>query len=175
MIVIFGSDHYGKCDRVPGLFYVVTRFGHLYYVPLIPLQSYLVFEGTESGGGFRGVPLGLSGKSVLVAWSRVALFLAGLVLAVLAVVAGIRTLEAKGGLWTAGLLAGLAVLSFYLFGQTYRLVRAHPARALRLAQEAGLDPELVAQFMAGDLPPEEDQPPLALTPSEGQPPTEAKP
>ena len=70
MILIWGQSNYGKVDVVPRLCYVTTRFFHLYYVPLIPLGSYVVLEGTENGNGFRGVPTSLSWRSVLAGWVR---------------------------------------------------------------------------------------------------------
>src|SRR5262245_19176349 len=68
MILIYGSRLYGKTDEVKGLFHVATKFGHLWYLPLFPLGSHLVFERTENG--WRGVPLSLQWKSVLLAWAR---------------------------------------------------------------------------------------------------------
>src|SRR5687767_14985222 len=88
MIIIWGQTLAGKVDRVPGLFYVTTQFFHLYYVPLIPLQSYLVIEGTENGDDFKGVGVPMSFKSVLFGWLRGALIVGILVCAVVAVIAG---------------------------------------------------------------------------------------
>ena len=31
MVIIWGTTHAGKVDEVPGMFHVVTQFGHLYY------------------------------------------------------------------------------------------------------------------------------------------------
>jgi hypothetical protein len=39
MIIVWGSRLYGKVDAVPGLFHVATRFGHIWYLPLIPMGS----------------------------------------------------------------------------------------------------------------------------------------
>jgi hypothetical protein len=55
----------GKVDRVPGFFYVSTKFFHVDYMPLFPMGSYLVFEGTERGEQFRGEKIRVSWKSVL--------------------------------------------------------------------------------------------------------------
>ncbi len=74
-MIVFGTRFYGNVDRLPGLCYVVTRFVHIWFVPLIPTASYLVLEGTESGGNFRGVPISMSGKSVVNAWLRAAVSL----------------------------------------------------------------------------------------------------
>src|SRR3954468_4659567 len=68
MLIIWGSRLYGKVDEVPGMFHVATKFGHLWYIPLIPIGSHIVLE--QSGRSWRGMPVGLSGKSVLAAWLR---------------------------------------------------------------------------------------------------------
>src|SRR5687767_10180082 len=69
MIIIWGSYYCGKCDEVPRLCHVETHFGHLYYIPLIPIGSYAVFGRTPEGG-IQGIPLGISFKSVLMGWLR---------------------------------------------------------------------------------------------------------
>jgi hypothetical protein len=38
---------YGKVDQVPGLFFVATRFFDVQFIPLVPLESFLVFEEVE--------------------------------------------------------------------------------------------------------------------------------
>src|SRR5262245_22763382 len=68
MIVFYGTQMYGKVDKVPMLGHVATSFFYLQFVPLIPLGSYLVLE---DGQGSIGV--GFSFKSLLVAWLRTAL------------------------------------------------------------------------------------------------------
>ena len=68
-MLVFGTQFYGKVDRVPGLFYVVTRFGHLWFIPLFPVESYLILDlPGETGKRGKGIPM--SGKSVLHGWLR---------------------------------------------------------------------------------------------------------
>jgi hypothetical protein len=50
------------------MFHVQTKFGHFNYVPLIPMQSYVVLS--HSGKTFRGVPVPLSAKSVFTCWGK---------------------------------------------------------------------------------------------------------
>jgi hypothetical protein len=70
MVIIWGSTNAGKVDEVPGgMFHVMTQFGHLYYIPLIPTGSYIVLEKTADGG-FRGAPIPISFKSILAGWLR---------------------------------------------------------------------------------------------------------
>jgi len=65
----FGDNYYGKVDRVPGLFFVRTRFLHVWFVPLVPRESYLFFDGPPYGG-YAGIRIRLNWKSVFVAWLR---------------------------------------------------------------------------------------------------------
>jgi hypothetical protein len=78
MIIIHGTRLYGKVDQVPGLFFIATSFFYLQFIPLFPLGSFLVLEGTtKEGGGFSGRKLGWSGKSIFFAYFRLALFIGG--------------------------------------------------------------------------------------------------
>jgi hypothetical protein len=86
MVVIWGTTHAGKVDQVPGgMFHVVTRFGHVYYVPLFPTASFLVLEETGDGG-FQGAQIPFSFKSALAGWLRgfsvVGLIVSGIWLAI---------------------------------------------------------------------------------------------
>jgi hypothetical protein len=84
VIIIFGQRMYGKVDRVPGICYVITIFAHLNFIPLVPVRSYIVLEGTEEGGEFRGKEVSVSLKSVLAGYLRVWCGCAALLLSVLA-------------------------------------------------------------------------------------------
>src|SRR5262249_17385267 len=85
-MIIFGEQRYGKVDQVPGLFYVVTRFLHVQFVPLVPLGSYLILNGKFAGGNEAEIKIGLSGKSILFAWFRAALWAFAVVITALAVI-----------------------------------------------------------------------------------------
>ncbi|MGD9785842.1 MAG: hypothetical protein AB7U49_14270 [Hyphomicrobiaceae bacterium] len=83
MFLVAGSNLYGKCDAVPGRFFVGTNFVHLLFIPLIPLGTYLVREDEyEHGwlsGEWKGIPLGwFSPKSWIFAWLRAAFVSAAL-------------------------------------------------------------------------------------------------
>lgn len=79
MVIIWGQRMFGRVDRFAGS-YVATRFFHLYYVPLIPLSSWLVLE-EQLEGAFRGVQVPLQGRSIGLAWLRVGAVVGGLVAA----------------------------------------------------------------------------------------------
>ncbi|QEL15290.1 hypothetical protein [Limnoglobus roseus] len=70
MAGVHGEHMYGYVDRVPGLCYVSTRFFHINFVPLIPLGSFVVLEGTEAEQGFQGKRIGFNAKSVLLGYFR---------------------------------------------------------------------------------------------------------
>jgi hypothetical protein len=75
MIFIFGVRLFGKVDVVPGRFHVATEFYHIQFVPIVPMQTYLVLE--EDGDGWQGVKIPLCRKSVTAAWLRTGLFRPG--------------------------------------------------------------------------------------------------
>jgi hypothetical protein len=67
-MIIFGTRLFGKVDQVPGVGYVATRFFHIDYLPLVPSQSWLVFQ--QTGKTWRGVKIPLSLKSPLISQPR---------------------------------------------------------------------------------------------------------
>ncbi len=146
MIVFFGTRTYGKVDQVPGLFYVATKFFYIQFVPLVPTESYLIFEGTEEGDSFRGCQIPMNGKSVLFAWMRFILFIAAVVTGLIAVVELVSVAQGRTGwqrLVTMGLAAVLSAVGFWV---SYRLAHASPTRALKIASHAGIPPEALAQY-----------------------------
>lgn len=135
MILVWGSRLYGKVDEVPGVFYVATKFGHLWYLPLIPLGSHVVFREHEDG--WDGLPISMSTKSVLVAWTRAALVLGGIWSAV-SMAIDFAMLDVFGGLFDA---IGLALAGglFFLTKRLAGIVRCDPDRARKIAAKAGFD------------------------------------
>jgi hypothetical protein len=65
-----GDYYYGKVDHVPGLFYVKTRFLHIWWFPFVPRESWLFMDEAPVWGGRRGVRIAFRWKSVWVAWIR---------------------------------------------------------------------------------------------------------
>lgn len=74
MIIIWGSRLCGKVDAVPGVCHIATHFGHLYYIPLIPMKSVIVWGSTPEGEQVSAFHWSI--KSILIAWVRTALYLA---------------------------------------------------------------------------------------------------
>lgn len=65
-----GEEFYGQVDRVPHETYVTTKFLHVAFVPLIPLGSYRINDGSEDGDHPTGVRIPLSWKSIAVGYMR---------------------------------------------------------------------------------------------------------
>jgi hypothetical protein len=138
-MIVFGSGLYGKTDEVPGLFYVATTFGHLWFIPLVPTRSLLVFKEEATGlpAGFHEMCLQIpfSIKSALLGWGRT-----GTVIT--AVVAGFTALgdkrDAAAGLMAA-CISALAVGAFFAMKFLPRMRYATYERACALADLAGFD------------------------------------
>src|SRR5262249_26968290 len=96
MIVIYGTRDYGEVDNYGGQ-RQVTKFFHIYYVPLVPIATRWVTRDLEEGYTCHDVAM--SGRSVLAGYARVW----APVVAIGAIIAG-----SIGGLVTGGALVGLA-------------------------------------------------------------------
>jgi hypothetical protein len=69
---VFGYAYFGTCDRVPGHIYLVTYFFHVAYIPLVPLNSFIVTSWRDEQLFGKEIPI--SKKSVVLAWSRMLSF-----------------------------------------------------------------------------------------------------
>lgn len=140
-----GEDFLGKTDRVKGLFFVVTRFVHIFLIPIFPQASYCMLDqGTER----KGVPIPLSGKSILFAYLRGwigmigSLALLGLLFEIYLVIPkpGIEP-DISGRIWFGSILAGLWALLF----STYFFSKPSPQRAIQLAEQLGIPLETLME------------------------------
>lgn len=131
MIVIWGNRLYGKVDQVPGRCHVATRFFHLYFIPLIPLGSYVVGKGYEE----EGLPIDLSAKSVCAAWMRASFVIMSVVGGFMALAnAADPTLLSLGiGLLAFGVAGGIAA------NTNAGLNQASYERAVELCDRLGID------------------------------------
>jgi hypothetical protein len=68
MIVIYGTRFYGKVDNHDGQ-HQLTRFFHIYYVPLVPVSTMWVTRTT--GQGYSGHDVKMSLRSVVAGYARV--------------------------------------------------------------------------------------------------------
>jgi hypothetical protein len=129
-MIIWGKSLYGSVDKVQGAFTVRTLFGHIYYIPLIPIESWLVFEGSTSKQ-WRGIKLpGLHWRSVGFAWARGGLVALGASAAVYAL-----TSMGNGNQGSVVLGAAVSAASFAALWWTYRACQASYERALELVRE----------------------------------------
>jgi hypothetical protein len=142
MLIIWGKRLYGAVDRVPGVLHVATSFGHAYYFPAIPGETYIVVEPREKGEQPKYIPIERNGKSVISAYLRALAVAAGIFLTFLG---GIRfmMLYSTYGTSTNQLiagslipLAGLACLVGVLISMKMSL--ADKDRAIQLARQAGI-------------------------------------
>lgn len=106
MIVIYGTRFYGEVDSYGGQ-RQLTKFFHIYYVPLVPVDTLWVTRDLDRG--YSGHPVKMSGRSVLAGYARVW----GPVAAIGAFIAG-----SVGGLVAAGALIGLSAWTW-----TWRSIR----------------------------------------------------
>jgi hypothetical protein len=165
MIIFFGSRLCGRVDDVPGLFYVKTRFLHLQYIPLVPTRSYVILEGSEADGGFHGIPIGLSIKSVLMAWFRSATVLGALASGIVGLGSFLNQRRPAAGFGIVCLAAALGCIG--LFWLSRKLAHASPRRARELAANFGI-PQEALPGARHPLPVAHDAPdqPLATGPAQ---------
>ena len=135
MIIVWGSGLYGDVDAVPGIGNVATKFGHIYYLPLIPTGSHFVFETTADG--WRGVPITMSFKSILTAWLRTVL---GFMALGAMIVTAIEFAENRISGAIGGSVATVALIAMFVATKRMKLfTTASYERAKELATTIGLN------------------------------------
>jgi len=138
MVIVWGTINAGKVDQCPGgMFHVMTQFGHVYYLPLIPTGSFLVLE--KNADGFRGLPIPMSFKSILTAWLR-----AGSIVAIIAslvmTMIFLADVKATPFAWVLPIL--VCIGAFITIFLTYKLkffTQASYERARELAGHLGMN------------------------------------
>lgn len=143
-MLILGHGLFGRCDFVPGRFHVATRFFTAFFVPLVPLEGYVVLG--ETGAHFQGVKIPISVKSLALAWGRAGLWAPGVVMAL----AGLYSVYC----WLAGEAVDRGELLTFLGGGTLMIaaavgsmflgLRAPYERAVQLGMVAGVTPAVIA-------------------------------
>ncbi len=92
-VLAWGKRFYGTVDRVPGMFYVATLFLHIFWIPLLPVGTWVcALESSEHTFG-RSKRIRLSVRSLLMAWTRFFLI-------AVAVVCGIAGTGGLIAMWT---------------------------------------------------------------------------
>ena len=131
--------------------YVATRFGHLYYIPLLPMGSFFVIE--DAGDDWQGAPIALSGKSVLLAWFRAAL-IAAVVVAGLFFAVGLCDPIINTESVTISGLACFGSLGLFIATKTMKFfTQASYHRAKQIAQEVGFSQEgnILVDMVYGEI------------------------
>lgn len=147
-MIVFGTRLYGLVHLVPGRFHVATRFFHLFFIPLIPLRTWIVVR--ESGDSWEGTPTSLSIKSVLFAWIRAALVVGYLLISGIMlsdVFDGASPVPAK----SAVVAIAFSLLALVAWRLTYRFSLASSETAQNLAGKLGYPEEAARQI---EVPPE---------------------
>jgi preprotein translocase subunit SecY len=137
MIIIWGSRICGDVDHVPQIGHVATRFFHLWYLPLIPMESFAIIS--QSGDQIHGARIPLSGKSIITAWLRTVLLLGGATCGIVAAV-----LFSERDFLGGAFLSGTALAALALYFLTRRAKFFHSAsyeRARQIGQHLGLNTE----------------------------------
>jgi hypothetical protein len=169
-MVVFGLRTFGDCSEVPDHFHVATRFFHVWFIPLIPVGSFLVLEEDDDDDTFRGMSVGLDIRSTLMAWFRtfwVLLALGALGMGIMwlingpprlvdaqtladvlpAAVAGIAYKVVYYGAYAAAALGFLMGVGVYFLSHVFN--EASEARARALCEKTGYPLELVDMYFAG--------------------------
>ncbi len=137
MVIVWGQRMYGRVDRFAGS-HIATRFFHLYYLPLIPLSSWLVLE-EQGDGKFVGLQLPLQARSVLFAWMRLASI--GACIGAIAAVANAMNPGARGGIGDsigAVIYAAAAIaLTVFVWGKLGKLSAQEKATRVVYSDFAG--------------------------------------
>jgi hypothetical protein len=154
-MLIYGYYYLGKIDHLPGYFYVTTRFGHLWFIPLVPEQSYLMIDDGAPSNAPRGMPMAFQWRSALVGWMRGFLIL-GLVASIGSCVAtlslalnGIDRHAAEAWRYFGFSVGGVAFFGG-CYWTTIRLTRISAGRAIELGKLLGLAPEKIEALFFGE-------------------------
>jgi hypothetical protein len=140
MIIVWGSNMYGRCDEVPGMFHVATRFGHLWYLPLIPMGSYLVYR--SEGRSFQGMPIGFHFKSFAMAWLRTGMVVGAIVFTVMAIAMACEQRPHHPTMWWIPALMAVAcgaLGAWFSYGKFFR--HASYITAVKLSEKAKFNDE----------------------------------
>jgi hypothetical protein len=143
-MMILGETKYGRVNRIPGLFYVATGFFHINFLPIFPVGTYVLFDGTKD----HGVRTRLSLRSIVVGYLRTYSFLVAFIASLVALLWLIIELP-KGNLTTGFLYgSGVAAAAWSVYALTFLLGRPNLAWSLRLAEELDIPLERLAQHVA---------------------------
>jgi hypothetical protein len=137
-MIVFGVRLFGKAEIVPGVFFIATRFFHICFIPLIPMQSFVIGEDPDGGGA--ALP-GLHWGSISMAWLRGLLFAGALALSIMAW----NKVEAGAPASASRPMLLMALGCVAAFAGSYRLARATPQTLEALKGVAGVPSHLLTR------------------------------
>ena len=120
-MLIFGVRLFGRSEIVPGVFFIATRFFHVCFIPLIPMQSFVIFQDADDAGGDAALPV-LHWGSISIAWLRQLLLVGAAVLGYLAW----TKLEAHVAIHQVQPMLLIALGCIAGFAGSYRMAHANP-------------------------------------------------
>lgn len=138
--IIYGKRLYGKVDHGANRLYIATQFFHVWFFPLFPLRSFIVFEEDKNSENPRGIQVGLNIKSILATYVRLGCSVTGIAFTLTALL----MITVSG--YDALFLLALGIGSWLIVALSYELFRASSKNAQKLAQRAGILPVENAQY-----------------------------
>jgi hypothetical protein len=149
MLIYWGRKYYGRCDQVPGKFFVATMFDHVYLIPLVPTQTCLILDnGVQDDSEWTAYRLPFSFKSCLFGWLRTVLWVSVLLAGFFGIGGLIGKLANPNNANTWEFIVGAcvtAIAASTLLYLSYRVTRASPRRALELAALVGIPAEEIVR------------------------------
>jgi hypothetical protein len=141
-MIIYGINRlYGRTDRIPGLLFVGTAFFHLFFIPIIPMGSYLVMVKDDEFDSFRGIKIPFSIKSWLYGWGRAAALLTLPIVAWGFYAAYTTNIYSDSTYthwslspgWNGFLAVGIAIAAWWIMRKTSVASEARQAELMRIA------------------------------------------
>jgi hypothetical protein len=139
-VSVSGTRFYGRVDVVPYYLAVETKFWHLFWIPLIPLEGWIIAVDSEGRDPVKHVPIELSWKSIGFTWLRILVYvgLVAEVIFVLNLLLRPDRFDDPLQLFMAVILAGC----FAFFAWQFRYwALASKERAVQLANRVGFAPD----------------------------------
>lgn len=120
-MIVFGKRNFGTTHEVPGVFYVTTNFFHINFVPLCPIESFIILDRAIAGRGRLGVAIPLNEKSMRIAYGLGVSWVAILISMVSLAVFATNQDNPAGILFSSlGLIGSLSLALFLLFSEKAR-------------------------------------------------------
>ena len=141
-----GIRRFGVVDHVPGLFYVATLFFHILWFPFVPLKTRLFVFGATDDGRDVAVPLPISIRSILIAWTRAILIILGIVASMVSIGGVFALADKPESLLTVIVSVALAAICFAGFAVSRKYEACSPQRGEHLGLLLGFPHETASRL-----------------------------